>query len=104
MWYRGTNIGVFYKNYKWVADWFKELLNKLDPVCIHSAFEELSGFCIYLKDGTTIRSYRANESSRGVALDKAFVEPGIPRKTIDMVIKKYVKIPQIVIEYEEFSK
>lgn len=100
MLYSGVRIGVFYKNYKWMNQWFDDFLKKIDPACVSSISKASSQVRVYLKDGTSIVSSPANNFSKGIALDKAFVEPGVSDEIIERVIRPCVKISRIVIEYE----
>ena len=93
-------IGVFYKSYQWENDWFDKLLKQLDQSCVSSVSKSVTQHRVYLKDWTLIMSCPINDSSRGLAFDKVFVEPGISDETIDAIIKPCIKIPRIVIEYE----
>lgn len=88
MLYKGLNIGVFYQDKKWVEKWFDDFVNSIDHVCILRFVKNgLFPYRIDLKDGTRITAYRVdNDSARGTAIDKAFVDPTIDRETINNVI------------------
>ena len=99
MMYRGFKIGVFYKRLSWVEKWMKDFLDNIDQSCVLRLVRNgFTPFMIELKDGTTIKAYRANESPRGAVIDKAFVEYGIEQDIIETVIKPMIK-HNIVMEF-----
>lgn len=98
MLYNGTKIGVFYKSDNWMKGWFDDFLKNIDPACISSISKSSSQVRVYLKDGTQIISYPATDSSRGVALDKAFVEYGVSDEIIERIIKPCLKLSRIIFE------
>lgn len=99
MLYRGCKIGVFFKTKSWVENWMKDFLDEIDKSCVlRFVRNDFTPFMIELKDGTTIKAYRANDSSRGAVIDKAFVEYGIEQDIIETVIKPMIK-HNIVMEF-----
>ena len=101
MLYNGLRIGVFYKNRKWAEQWFKDFIDKVDQACILRFVKNgIHPFMIELRDGTRITAYQHNDNSRGVKVDKAFVESTIDNETINAIIKPLVNYAQcIVVEY-----
>ncbi|MDO4754805.1 MAG: hypothetical protein Q4A54_00530 [Parabacteroides sp.] len=88
MLYKGLKIGVFYKNKSWAEKWFSDFINKVDNVCIlRYVRNRTHPFFIELRDRTRITAYKANESARGICIDKAFVEPTVGSEIIDSVIR-----------------
>lgn len=88
MLYRGLKIGVFYDNKSWAEKWFKDFINTIDNACIlRYVRSSVYPFYIELKDGTKITAYQANEKTRGICIDKAFVEPTVGSEIIDNVIR-----------------
>lgn len=99
MLYSGLKIGIFYKNLSWAEKWMKDFLDKIDQSCVLRFVRNgFTPFMIELKDGTMIKAYRANDSSRGAMIDKAFVEYGIGQDIIERVIKPMIK-NNIVVEF-----
>lgn len=98
MLYKGLKIGVFYEHSSWVEAWFKDFLKEVDNSCVLRVVKNIfSPFVIYLKDGTRIAAYMANDNSRGHVLDKAFVEPSINKEVIDRIIRPMIR-HQIVVD------
>ena len=88
MLYKGLRIGVFYEDKSWAEKWFSDFINKVDNACILKYVRNsMHPFFIELRDGTRITAYKANESARGICIDKAFVEPTVGSETIDSVIR-----------------
>ena len=88
MLYKGLKIGVFYEDESWAEKWFSDFINKVDNACIlRYVRNRMHPFFIELRDGTRITAYRANESARGICIDKAFVEPTVGSEIIDNVIR-----------------
>ena len=88
MLYKGLRIGVFYEDKSWAEKWFSDFINKVDNACILKYVRNcMHPFFIELRDGTRITAYKANESARGICIDKAFVEPTISSEIIDSVIR-----------------
>ena len=88
MLYKGLKIGVFYKDKSWVEKWFNDFINTVDNACILRYGRNDVHHCfIELRDGTKITSYQANESARGIVIDKAFVEPTVDDEIINCVIR-----------------
>lgn len=88
MLYKGFNIGVFYSDKSWAEKWFKDFINTIDNACISRYVRSsVYPFFIELKDGTRITAYQANEKTRGICIDKAFVEPTVGSEVIDNVIR-----------------
>ena len=88
MLYKGLKIGVFYKDKSWAEKWFSDFINKVDNACILKYVRNCTHpFFIELRDGTRITAYKANESARGICIDKAFVEPTVGSEIIDSVIR-----------------
>lgn len=88
MLYKGLKIGVFYKDKSWAEKWFSDFINKVDNACILKYVRNcMHPFFIELRDGTRITAYKANESARGICIDKAFVEPTVGSEIIDRVIR-----------------
>lgn len=88
MLYKGLKIGVFYENKSWAEKWFSDFINKVDNACILKYVRNcMHPFFIELRDGTRITAYNANESARGICIDKAFVEPTVSSEIIDSVIR-----------------
>lgn len=100
MYYIGFKVGVFYKNEEWVQKWFEKLIEYLDDNnCQYTLRKSrYQPFVVTLSDGTCIFSCRAAESSRGQALDRAYLQPGIDKDIVDNVIKPTVKTSRIIIE------
>ena len=99
MMYRGFKIGVFYKRLSWVEKWMNDFLDNIDQSCVLRLVRNgFTPFMIELKDGTTIKAYRANESLSGVVIDKAFVEFGIEQNIIENVIEPMIR-HNIVLEF-----
>lgn len=99
MLYRGCKIGVFFKTKSWAENWMKDFLDKIDQSCVLRFVRNgFAPFMIELKDGTMIKAYRADDSSRGAMIDKAFVEYGIGQDIIERVIKPMIK-HNIVVEF-----
>lgn len=99
MLYNGFKVGVFYKNISWAKTWFADFLDKVDDACVSRFVKNgVCSFMIQLRDGTTISSYRVDDSSRGICVDKAFVEPCIDDDTINKIIRPFVKSPSIIKE------
>ena len=74
--YTGFKVGVVYIDKWWVDNWFKEFAEK-NRDSISKYIVNYSNIAIVLKDGTTIRAIKANESWRGHRLDKVFVQYGV---------------------------
>ena len=74
--YTGFKVGVVYIDKWWVDNWFKEFAEK-NRDSISKYIVNYSDIAIILKDGTTIRAIKANESWRGYRLDKVFVQYGV---------------------------
>ena len=88
MLYKGLRIGVFYEDELWAEKWFSDFINKVDNACILKYVRNcMRPFFIELRDGTRITAYKANESARGICIDKAFVEPTVGSEIIDSVIR-----------------
>lgn len=88
MLYRGCKIGVFFKTKSWVEKWFNDFINTINNDCIlRYVRNSAHPLFIELKDGTRITAYKANESARGICIDKAFVEPTVGSEIIDSVIR-----------------
>ena len=88
MLYKGLRIGVFYEDKSWAEKWFSDFINKIDNACILKYVRNsMHPFFIELRDGTRITAYKANESARGICIDKAFVEPTVSSEIIDRVIR-----------------
>ena len=88
MLYKGLRIGVFYEDESWAEKWFSDFINKVDNACILRHVRNcMHPFFIELRDGTRITAYKANESARGICIDKAFVEPTVSSEIIDSVIR-----------------
>ena len=88
MLYKGLKIGVFYEDKSWAEKWFSDFINKVDNACILKYVRNcMHPFLIELRDGTRITAYKANESARGICIDKAFVEPTVGSEIIDSVIR-----------------
>lgn len=102
MLYRGLKIGVFYDNKSWAEKWFKDFINTIDNACISRYVRSsVYPFYIELKDGTKITAYQANEKTRGICIDKAFVEPTVGSGIIDNVIRPLLGHTSLV-EIEEY--
>lgn len=92
MQYNGLKIGVFFKNKKWVEQWFTDFINKIDHACILKFVKNgTHPFMIELKDGTVIIAYQIPNNIRGICIDKAFVESTIDNETIRTMIKPLIK-------------
>lgn len=88
MLYRGLKIGVFYDNKSWAEQWLKDFINTIDNACISRYVRSsVYPFYIELKDGTRMTAYQANDKTRGIYVDKAFVEPTVSSEIIDNVIR-----------------
>lgn len=95
--YNGLKIGVFFKNYEWAEKWFSDFLNKVDNVCVARVVKNgVYPFFIELKDGTRITAHHANKLARGIAIDKAFVEPSVDDDILNYIIKPLVGHTQFV--------
>ena len=99
--YRGLKIGVFFKNREWVEKWFKDFIDKIDNACILRIVKGgIHVYMIELRDGTRITSYQVNDNTRGICIDKAFVEPAISEEVINSVIKPLIGHTNFVeVEY-----
>lgn len=98
MLYDGMRIGVFYESSAWAEKWFEDFFKHIDRTCVFSYIVSYSHpFKIQLKDGTIITAYPANEKSRGVVIDKAFVEPTIKNDVINNIIRPLLGHSQQII-------
>lgn len=84
--YTGFRVGVVYIDRWWVENWFKEFAEK-NRDNISKYIVNYSDMAIVLKDGTTIRAIKANESSRGHRLDKVFVQYGVSVDEVNEYIR-----------------
>ena len=84
--YTGFRVGVVYIDRWWVENWFKEFAEK-NRDSISKYIVNYSDIAIVLKDGTTIRAIKANESSRGHRLDKVFVQYGVSVDEVNEYIR-----------------
>ena len=99
MLYRGLRIGIYYQTISWIDKWLKLFLEEIDNDCIQISKKGSSErFKIILKDGTLIKSVKANYASRGESFDKVYIEPTISEKLINEVIRPTAKIPNVIIE------
>ena len=84
--YTGFKVGVVYIDKWWVDNWFKEFDAKYRSE-VSKYLVSGSEMAIVLKDGTTIRAIKADESSRGMRLDKVYVQYGVPYEAINAYIR-----------------
>lgn len=84
--YTGFRVGVVYIDRWWVENWFKEFDAKYRSE-VSKYLVGNSELAIVLKDGTTVRAIKADETSRGMRLDKVYVQYGVPDEAIDIYIR-----------------
>ena len=94
--YTGFKVGVVYIDKWWVDNWFKEFAEK-NRDSISKYIVNYSNIAIVLKDGTTIRAIKANESCRGYRLDKVFVQYGVSVDEVNEHIRPLI-MPNIMYE------
>ena len=84
--YTGFKVGVVYIDKWWVDNWFKDFYmkhrNEVSKYLVGG-----SQLAIVMKDGTTIQAIKADETSRGMRLDKVFVQYGVPEEAINTYIR-----------------
>lgn len=102
MLYRGNRIGIFYNDRKWAEKWMNDFVDSIDPSCILRFVKNgLFPFMIELKDGTRITAYPTNHNSRGVVIDKAYIQPSVSQEIIDCLIRPLIGHSQkIIVENE----
>jgi len=84
--YTGFRVGVVYIDRWWVENWFKEFDAKYRSE-VSKYLVGNSELAIVLKDGTTVRAIKADETSRGMRLDKVYVQYGVPDEAIYIYIR-----------------
>lgn len=102
MLYRGNRIGIFYNDREWAEKWMNDFVDSIDNSCILRFVKRgLLPFMIELKDGTRITAYPANHNSRGVVIDKAYIQPNVSQEIIDCLIRPLIGHSQkIIVENE----
>ena len=84
--YTGFRVGVVYIDKWWVDNWFKEFdmkhRNEISKYLVGG-----SQLAVVMKDGTTIQAIKADGTSRGMRLDKVFVQYGVPEEAINTYIR-----------------
>jgi len=86
MWYTGFKVGVVYIDKWWVDNWFKEFCTKHQNE-VSKYLVSGSQLAVVMKDGTTIQAIKADETSRGMMLDKVLVQYGVPEEAINTYIR-----------------